>query len=625
MIRINLSEELRDNSYIQEVLEGMVDRHLPPPSDFPLTLIRTNPSQFKWQPPRRVQIPKSSGGLRDIFVFDDECSFFLKILNAIFVRNFGLKINSSVFSYRKGLRCFDAVENIRKEFLAGNLVGYKFDIKSYFPSVNQNTIYQAINDLVEENDVAGRKLLYSLFDLNCFIDSKSKEIIQQHLGLMPGSALSSFFANYVLHDLDDFLQQNAVAYSRYADDIVIFAETDEQLQNLIQQTSNILADKGLIIHPNKQEFLHKDEPFEFLGLIVSPHSIDISNSTFKNIKRVVKSVCKSARRKVDKQSNLEEKVTTAIRRIHRKLFYGIFSQSEAHKGSRMNYVFGNVTTDKTLKELDHYILDSLNFVVTGKHNFSKKRWTRDKFKELGLRSCVEMWHLYRMNREVYKNEVFTLNKPPLQEFPFIPRKEVKLPSKQELRKRNYNSFVNLFADLLKDTNSLILLADEQVPPECLTFDIMSHQIRFQDLLLAEGNELKQHRFTIFLKGKWFKCFIKSNQVAVNLPRQSCQDLLDKFLPASYDQDFSASLERAHSGFTKMNLWRTFSFNELLARFSEEQLQVGKPLLLRKIEFASYLFFRIVSKALWDDLDSSKHFICVGDRHLNFVLKREWLF
>ena len=58
----------------------------------------------------------------------------------------------------------------------------------------------------------------------------NNEIIEEEKGIMAGVPISSFLANYYLKDLDKYFYDNKIIYSRYADDIIIFTKTKEEIE-----------------------------------------------------------------------------------------------------------------------------------------------------------------------------------------------------------------------------------------------------------------------------------------------------------------------------------------------------------------------------------------------------------
>ena len=49
-------------------------------------------------------------------------------------------------------------------------------------------------------------------------------------GIMAGTPLSAFYANLFLSGLDAHFSERDILYARYSDDLIVFAETEEECQ-----------------------------------------------------------------------------------------------------------------------------------------------------------------------------------------------------------------------------------------------------------------------------------------------------------------------------------------------------------------------------------------------------------
>ena len=109
-----------------------------------------------------------------------------------------------------------------------------------------------------------------------------EQIINEWKSLIPGCALSSFFANYSLSECDRYFesQDKHCIYARYSDDIVIITRNKEDADKYILKIESYLEDCGLKLNKNKfKQFWIKnslENQVEFLGLrITSNGNIDI--------------------------------------------------------------------------------------------------------------------------------------------------------------------------------------------------------------------------------------------------------------------------------------------------------------------------------------------------------------
>ena len=232
---------------------------------------------YRWQPPNLVKIPKPDGiKTRDIFIFNDENSLVQKVINKVLTDNFGLLVSDCVFSYKKGVRTFNAAKHIQTYLKSSDYVGIKVDIHNYFMSVNSKTIDSALNELIADED--GLTLVKSLLRSDEYY--YKSELQHEHLGIMPGCAISSFLANYLLRDVDAYLEKTCIAYARYSDDLILFCNNENELASVMETLKSLLENKGLELNPKKVSKINSSDKIEFLGLEITKDYIDISKETF---------------------------------------------------------------------------------------------------------------------------------------------------------------------------------------------------------------------------------------------------------------------------------------------------------------------------------------------------------
>lgn len=133
---------------------------------------------------------------------------------------------------------------------------YKCDIRKFYESIPQD------------------KLL-SLIDLK-FREWQVRQVLHECATMLPtgisiGLRSSQEFGNmYLSHYIDHRLkdQMGCKWYFRYCDDIVIGAETPQQLTPYIKAVHEAAQEAGLEIKPSEQVFSISDRPLDFLGYIV---------------------------------------------------------------------------------------------------------------------------------------------------------------------------------------------------------------------------------------------------------------------------------------------------------------------------------------------------------------------
>lgn len=93
----------------------------------------------------------------------------------------------------------------------------KLDIKKFYPSINHDILKQVLRKKIKDED-----LLWLL-----------DEIIDSAEGVPIGNYLSQFFANLYMAYFDHWVKEELKVkyYFRYADDIVLLADSKEQLRS----------------------------------------------------------------------------------------------------------------------------------------------------------------------------------------------------------------------------------------------------------------------------------------------------------------------------------------------------------------------------------------------------------
>ena len=151
----------------------------------------------------------------------------------------------------------------------------KIDVSKFYPSINHDILKKMLRKKFKD------KRLLSLFDK--IIDSYPKQT-----GVPIGSYLSQYLANFYLAYFDHWLKEEmAVKYVvRFADDMVIFAASKQELNSLIHEIKKYMKDNLEIrIKDNWQVFPTNTRGIDFVGYRFFYDFILLRKSTCKRFKR----------------------------------------------------------------------------------------------------------------------------------------------------------------------------------------------------------------------------------------------------------------------------------------------------------------------------------------------------
>ena len=223
---------------------------------------------FEWSIPKKVEITKiGSSKKRLVYVHSDEDQLILNVLYQIFSEQYASKISNNVFSYKRRVDTNDAVKSLISTVDIGKKYAIKVDISSYFNSIDSLFLKEQLEILLKEEPI--------ILDLLTKLHFRNKVIykgncINEYMALIPGSPLSSFFANYLLKDIDDTFVQLGKGYARYSDDIIIFADNLEEIKSNLELLSKLLEPKGLTFNQKKCETFKPKDAITFLGIKIEP-------------------------------------------------------------------------------------------------------------------------------------------------------------------------------------------------------------------------------------------------------------------------------------------------------------------------------------------------------------------
>lgn len=330
---------------------------------------------------------------RVVYSFTKEEMIVLKYITYL-LYEYDYLFEDNLYSFRKNKSVKNAIYNITKIKNINKMYGYKVDIKNYFNSINSTILLGNLKNDIKDN---------ALFDLissiitNQYVISNNIKLIESK-GAMAGIPISSFLANYYIKDIDKYFKKQKLVYLRYADDIIIFTNTKEEIIKYSKILTKLLTDYQLTINKDKEYFFNPNNSWEFLGFSFNNNSVDLSSNTLYKIKAKIRRSSRSTRRwMLKKDKSYEDALKMMIKKYNKK-FYG----NDSNELSWKYWFFPAITTSKSLKIIDRYLQDNLRYVVTGKHN--KKNYKivpYYKLKELGYKSLVhEYYSFFNMKSNV---------------------------------------------------------------------------------------------------------------------------------------------------------------------------------------------------------------------------------
>jgi RNA-directed DNA polymerase len=302
---------------------------------------------------RRVEIPKATGGMRQLGIPCAIDRFIQTALQQVFQRYWDGTFSQHSYGFRPGKSQHQAIQQAQEYVSSGLRWVVDLDLEKFFDRVNHDVLMGRIAKRVKDKRVL--KLVRAYLNAGMMEDGLVKPTEE---GVPQGGPLSPILSNLLLDDLDKELEKRSLRFVRFADDCNTYVASKRAGERVMESITKFLS-KRLKLKVNEAKSA-VGRPWErkFLGF------------TFTNQKRPRRRIAPAAlKRTKDKIRKL-----TSRKRGHN--LRQIIEELSSYLRGWLGY-FRYCQTPTVLQKLEKWIRRKLRCLVW-------KRWKRGttRFKRL---------------------------------------------------------------------------------------------------------------------------------------------------------------------------------------------------------------------------------------------------